>query len=86
MEVGGWVQGVTAIIYISVNNSLRPCYHIMCVENVNYILILYVCTVLQLYKNMEFVVFVIQWRYSPTGPWPTERPPPVSEASANFCG
>jgi len=27
----------------------------------------------------------IQWRYSPTGPWPTERPPPVSEASANFC-
>jgi len=28
----------------------------------------------------------IQWRYSPTGPWPTERPPPVSEASANFCG
>jgi hypothetical protein len=32
------------------------------------------------YNNM------IQWRYSPTGPWPTERPPPVSEASANFCG
>ena len=29
---------------------------------------------------------LIQWRYSPTGPWPTERPPPVSEASANFCG
>ena len=28
----------------------------------------------------------IQWRYSPTGLWPTERPPPVSEASANFCG
>ena len=28
----------------------------------------------------------IQWRYSPTGSWPTERPPPVSEASANFCG
>ena len=28
----------------------------------------------------------IQWRYSPTGPWPTERPPQVSEASANFCG
>ena len=26
----------------------------------------------------------IQWRYSPTGLWPTERPPPVSEASANF--
>ena len=25
-----------------------------------------------------------QWRYSPTGLWPTERPPPVSEASANF--
>jgi len=21
-----------------------------------------------------------------TGLWPTERPPPVSEASANFCG
>ena len=29
---------------------------------------------------------LIQWRYSPTGLWPTERPPPVSEASANFCG
>ena len=29
---------------------------------------------------------IIQWRYSPTGLWPTERPPPVSEASANFCG
>ena len=28
----------------------------------------------------------IQWRYSPTGLWPTEQPPPVSEASANFCG
>ena len=28
----------------------------------------------------------IQWRYSPTGPWPTERPASVSEASANFCG
>jgi hypothetical protein len=28
----------------------------------------------------------IQWRYSPTGPWPTEWPPPVNEASANFCG
>ena len=28
----------------------------------------------------------IQWRYSPVGLWPTERPPPVSEASANFCG
>jgi hypothetical protein len=28
----------------------------------------------------------IQWHYSPTGLWPTERPPPVSEASANFCG
>ena len=28
----------------------------------------------------------IQWRYSPTGLWPTERPPSVSEASANFCG
>jgi len=29
---------------------------------------------------------LIQWRYSPRGPWPTERPPLVSEASANFCG
>ena len=27
----------------------------------------------------------IQWRYSPIGLWPTERPPPVREASANFC-
>ena len=26
------------------------------------------------------------WRYSPTDSWPTERPPPVSEAIANFCG
>jgi len=31
-------------------------------------------------------LIIIQWRYSPTGLWPTERPPPVSEASANFCG
>jgi len=23
--------------------------------------------------------YVIQWRYSPTGLWPTERPPPVSD-------
>jgi len=28
----------------------------------------------------------VQWCYSPTGSWPKERPPPVSEASANFCG
>ena len=28
----------------------------------------------------------IQWRYIPTGLWPTERPPPVSETNANFCG
>jgi len=35
----------------------------------------------------EFLLrYVIQWRYSPTGLWPTERPPPVSEASANFYG
>ena len=27
---------------------------------------------------------IIQWRYSPTGLWPTERPPPVGEASADF--
>ena len=32
------------------------------------------------------IIIIIQWRYSPRGPWPTERPPPVSEASANFCG
>jgi hypothetical protein len=32
------------------------------------------------------IIIQIQWRYSPTGPWPTERPPPVSKASANFCG
>ena len=32
------------------------------------------------------IIIIIQWCYSPTGPWPTERPPPVSEASANFCG
>ena len=35
--------------------------------------------------RLRFTSF-IQWRYSPTGSWPTERPPPVSEASANFCG
>ena len=33
-----------------------------------------------------YLYIYIQWRYSPRGPWPTERPPPVSEASANFCG
>jgi len=33
-----------------------------------------------------FIFFFIQWHYSPTGPWPTEQLPPVSEASANFCG
>ena len=32
-----------------------------------------------------YVSLMFQWRYSPTGPWPTERPPPVSEASANIC-
>ena len=33
-----------------------------------------------------YISMKIQWRYSPTGPWPTERPPQVSEASANFYG
>jgi hypothetical protein len=36
-------------------------------------------------RNNILHTSVIQWRYSPTGLWPTERPPPVSEASANFC-
>ena len=36
--------------------------------------------------NVKEMNTVIQWCYSPTGLWPTERPPPVSEASANFCG
>ena len=33
-----------------------------------------------------YISHFFQWRYSPTGLWPTERPPPVNEASANFCG
>ena len=37
-------------------------------------------------REESALIRLIQWRYSPTGPWPTERPPPVSEASANFCG
>jgi len=36
--------------------------------------------------TFSVLIIIIQWRYSPTGLWPTERPPPVSEASANFCG
>jgi hypothetical protein len=40
----------------------------------------------QFSKVYVIIIIIIQWRYSPTGPWPTERPPPVSEASANFCG
>ena len=35
-------------------------------------------------KKEEYTNNLIQWCYSPTGLWPTERPPPVSEASANF--
>ena len=27
----------------------------------------------------------VQWRYSPTGSWPTERPPPVSEVVPTFA-
>ena len=37
-------------------------------------------------RNARYITSHLQWRYSPTGLWPPERPPPVSEASANFCG
>ena len=55
---GEWVHGVTAIVYILVNNSSMVSYYV-CRTCMYTIYLSYTTYFAKIYKNMEFVVFVI---------------------------